>query len=386
MKIIEVVTDDIGDFKTIIEILNGFIPEANVDFIKDADAHAEKLNKKKETRENREDIKTKKTVTNTENKKKRTRKEKIEDSDDDSTKKKRIDAKNKKDKSKSNKNKQDDDNDDIECDDDDCDFKKEDNKGKIKILTADPLQVMITYVVLKGSAFKKFNVLPDKYSVGLNLDELYKYIKNVDKEGTLSIHIDSDDTQHIVFDVKSDNSASQESICELRVLNLTSKKDRVIEAELSMAVRINCQAFHKACKDLLQFSQYVEITCDPSQFVITCKGDLSNHSRIFRADGSQNGIIIKTVKRNDEDDNAPNIIRLVFDLKFINSMYKCSSLCDDMEIYLNNDSVMFLKYGIKLMGEMLVGIVPSNKKREQIDNYDEQYDEYYQDDEEIQLK
>jgi len=237
---------------------------------------------------------------------------------------------------------------------------------------------------LKGSAFKKFNVLPDKYSVGLNLDELYKYIKNVDKEGTMSIHIDSDDTQHIIFEVQSDNSTSQESICELRVLNLSNKKDRRIEANVAMAVRINCQAFHKACKDLLQFSQYVEITCDPTQFVITCKGDLSNQCRIFKANGSQNGIIIKTIKRDDDD--APNIIRLIFDLKYINSMYKCYSLCEDMEIYLNTDSVMFLKYGIKLMGELVVGIAPSGKNKDKIDNYDENDEQYYPDDEEIVIK
>lgn len=271
--------------------------------------------------------------------------------------------------------------------DEDSESENEDeNRGEIKILTSDPNQVMITFIVLKGSAFKKFIVHPEKYSVGLNLDELFKYIKNVDKEGTMSIHIDSDDTQHIIFEVKSENATSQESICELRVLNLSSKKDRRIEANVAMAVRINCQAFHKACKDLMQFSQFVEITCDPSQLAITCKGDLSNHKRIFKVDGTQNGIIIKTVKREDDEEDVPNIIRLVFDLKYINSMYKCSSLCEDMEIYLNTDSVMFLKYGIKIIGEMLVGISPSRKKKEQTDNYDENDDAFYQDDEEIQLK
>lgn len=441
MKIIEIETDDIGDIKTIIEILNGFIPEANADFIKDAKAYSESLNKKKTIKnssdgpqtddvteedvvdikskkndkskalkakvapvpeknaksvkkakgkkndtEEEETPKTKKGESKTKGKKgKNNTDEEVEDLDEEEEQpkgKKKVGTKTKEivkgKKGKKSKN-----NDDSE---DDVEEDKEENRGEIKILTADPNQVMITFIVLKGSAFKKFIVHPDKYSVGLNLDELFKYIKNVDKEGTMSIHIDSDDTQHIIFDVKSENATSQESICELRVLNLSSKKDRRIEANVAMAVRINCQAFHKACKDLMQFSQFVEITCDPSQLAITCKGDLSNHKRIFKVDGTQNGIIIKTVKREDEDEDAPNIIRLVFDLKYINSMYKCSSLCEDMEIYLNTDSVMFLKYGIKIIGEMLVGISPSRKKKEQTDNYDENDDAFYQDDEEIQLK
>ena len=214
---------------------------------------------------------------------------------------------------------------------------------------------------------------------------LRKYIKNVDKEGVMRIHIDADDTQHIVFDVKSNNSASHQSICELRVLNLPSKKNRRITVEFAMLVRINCQAFHKACKDLLQFSPAVEITCDPSKFVITCKGEQSNHSRIFKVDG-ENGISIKVMKRDDDEDDVPNIIRLQFDLKYINLMYKCSSLCEDMCIYLNTDSVMFLEYGINLMGTMLVGIAPaSNKKKDGSDNYDEKEEKFYRD-EKIQLK
>lgn len=243
---------------------------------------------------------------------------------------------------------------------------------------------MIIYIVLEAESFKKFVVHPDKYSVGLNLDELSKYIKNVDKEGTMSIHIDSDDTQHVVFNVKGVESTAVESICELRVVNLPQKPDKKIEINVTALVRINCHDFHKKCKDLMQFSQFVEITCDPSQLAITCKGDMSNHQRIFKADGTQNGIMIKFLKQN-KDEDVPDIIRLVFDLKYINSMYKCSALCDDMEIYLNSDSIMFLKYGIKLMGVMMVGISPSRKKREHADNYDENMDEYYRDDQEIQL-
>ena len=419
MKIIDVETEDITDIKTIFEILNGFISEANADFIKNADQYNKKLTEKdgKTNSEDKNDSHSKddgKDDTNDDNEeededvteKKSSKNKKQNDNDQKNKKEKKTTKKSKKEEPEETQEDEDDEDNDkkkgklkkkekkkekkTKDKDQDEETKKEENKGVIKILTSDPNQVMMTYIVLKGSAFKKFDIQPEKYSVGLNLDELYKYMKNVDKEGTMSISLDSDDTQYLIFDVKSDNSTSQESICELRVLNLIANKDRKIVADVTMAVRINCLAFHKACKDLMQFSQFVEITCDPTQFVITCKGDLSNHSRIFRMDGSQDGVVIKPIKR---DDKGPNIIRLVFDLKYINSMYKCSSLCDDMEIYLNPDSVMFLKYGIKLMGEMIVGIAPSTKKKElkeqnqnNAENYDERNDTHYQDDDEIELK
>lgn len=359
MSIIDIETEDIADIKIIIEILSGFISEANADFIKDSKSYNEKASKKNSNDEDEDN-----------------EEEEEDNEEEDSDKNKNASAKKPKKKGRKGKKGE------------VAKTGKEENNGEIKILTSDSNQAMITFITLKGSAFKKFNLKHDKYSVGLNLDELYKYIKNVDKEGVMSIRIDADDTQHIIFDVKSNNAASHESICELRVLNLSNNRSGIIEVEFVMAVRINCQAFHKACKDLLQFSQFVEITCDPTQFIITCKGDLSNHSRIFKANGSQNGIIIKTAKKNN-DEEIPEIIRLVFDLKYINSMYKCSSLCDDMVIYLNPGSVMFLKYGINLMGEMLVGIAPStiSKKKENVSNFDENDDMYYQqNDDEIVYK
>lgn len=329
MSVLEVETDDIGTFKSIIEIINGIVPEANAEFYRD-------INSKKQSKNDDDDSGSKK-------------------------KKKKIVKK--------------------------TEEEPAENEGYIKIFTADPNQVMIIYITLKGSAFKKFFINPeiDKYVVGLNLDELYKYIKNVDKEGSMTIKLDGDDTQHIIFDVKGASSASNESICELRVVNLPTRTDRKIEVDVSMAVRINCQSFHKACKDLLQFSQFVEIMCDPSQLVITCKGELSNHKRIFKADDSQDGIKI-TVKDSHDEDNIPDIIRFVIDLKYINMMYKCASLCDDMIIHFNSNSIMFLQYDIKLMGQMMVGISPSKKKKEQINDYDEKTESYYQDDDVIEYR
>lgn len=460
MKIIDIETDEnISDLKLLFEILNGYIHEANTEFIKDSEAYTKSLDKKKKhsgedkTKKSDKDKYRSKNTDDTDDTDDNNNgdNDNYDDTHDGTTKNKSKASKQKIAKiNKSKKQSLDDENDDLdgdgensenddvdgtetkkssktkkksknsksqdldELDNDDQPAKnkgkiikkkeskqpkkrkskdddegatngdedEEENPGLIKILTADPNQVMITFISLKASAFKKFIVHPDKYNVGLNLDELYKYMKNVDKEGTMTIHIDDEDTQNIVFKVTGENTGSYVSTCELRVLNLSTKKERKIETDVTMAVRLNCHRFHKACKDLMQFSQFIEITCDPSQLAITCKGELSNHKREFKADGTEKGAMIRTVKKDEGD--IPPIIRLVFDLRYINYMYKCSSLCDDMEIYLNPDSVMFLKYGIKMMGEMFVGISPS-KKKDQNKDYNEENEEFYNDDGEIAL-
>jgi proliferating cell nuclear antigen PCNA len=325
MRIVDIETDDIATFKTIVEILHGFISEANAEFIKDYDKYEKLQNGNEDS-----------------------------DSDNDS---------------------------DDDSDNEDKEIVTNENKGAIKILTMDDHQVMITMIKLNGNAFRKFDVKIDSYKVGLNLDELCKYIKNVDRDGIMNIFIDTDDSQKIVFKVAS-NNAPRESICELRVLNLPEKKKKKLEADVFMGVRIPCQEFHKACKDLLQFDDIVEITCDPNKFVITCTAECSDHSRIFKADGSENGVAIKVIDSEEDNADVPKIIRLVFNMRYINTMYKCSQLCDNMEIFLNKDSPMYLRYSIKLMGEMLVGISPKNMNVN-ADDYNEDDDDFYDTDDDI---
>jgi hypothetical protein len=305
MNIFKAVTNEIQTMKTITEILMSSVSEANLDIIKNVDAGNTQVKKSADTDKKKDVIKPKKSDENT-------------------------------------------------------------SKGQIRIFTKDANQVMITYIVLYGHAFKSFDLVPDKYSVGLNVDEFYKYIKNVDKEGELSMSILADNTHFINFKVENEERKSRVSSCQLRVLNVPNKKDKKIETEFTLGVIIDSKDFHKTCKDLQQYAQFVEITCDTTQLIITCAGDGSNHKREFKADGSKDAITIKHKK--DKDTTEPVIIRLLFDLKYINMMYKCQDLCDDMVIYLKKDSVMFFKYGIKMDGEMYVGIAPSNKNKNM--NYD----------------
>jgi proliferating cell nuclear antigen len=478
MRIIDIELEDIHEFRTLIEILNGFVSEANTDFIKDHEQYSKKManpatgGEKESDGDNMKNLSKKKQLDNmakqtdvssvaeskdkisngknkvekiteskdeskkkslknkepsedeedeieevdkkkaTKNKlKKKTSKNEDSDEEEDTELKKKLKKNIKKDddlsdndeseqnmklkkkvgkkkvsseiKKSKNYDEQEEDNDESTSQKETTKPKKEVNNGQIKIITTDSNQILMSFIVLKASGFKKFEVLPDEYKVGLNIDELFKYMKNADKDGTMEIYIDNEDSQNIMFNVMSPQS-SKISKCELKVLNLTERKKKQIEADFSMAVRIPCTEFHKTCKDLSQFSTLVEILCDPDKLTITCKGDMSTHSRTFKSDGSENGAVIKCIKK---DGNKPDIVRLIFELKYINMMYKCMNLCKDMEIYLKANNVMFLKYGIGLEGTMLVGIAPAPSKEKVPTNinYDEDLDKFYED-EEINLK
>merc|ERR1711916_142103 len=87
---------------------------------------------------------------------------------------------------------------------------------------------------------------------------------------------------------------------------------------------------------------------------------------------------------SDFSDDEPEVIRLLFDLRYINYIYKCQNLADYVYIHLTPRGIMFLSYEIKMLGNLLVGIAPKNRDNDQ--DYDEENDRYYEDDKPIKIK
>jgi hypothetical protein len=87
---------------------------------------------------------------------------------------------------------------------------------------------------------------------------------------------------------------------------------------------------------------------------------------------------------SEYSDDQPEVISLLFDLRYINYMYKCQNLCDYVYIHLTPRGIMFLSYEISMLGSLLVGIAPKNPDNNQ--DYNEAGDQYYEDDKPIRIK
>lgn len=317
---------------------------------------------------------------------------------------------------------------------DDIEEDEVENPGQIKILTPNDDQVMLVFLTLDGKHFDKFEVLgknndaSTSYTIGLDLEELNKFMKGVPKEGSLTIYQDTSMMEFICFDV-SDESKGTANICDLRRINIEKPPDKNIEVNVSMVVRMPCALFHKACKDLHQFDPFVEFICDRDTFKIVCMGEQSNQERRFTDNSrkknkdnntDQNYDIKITLSKDieketrkaqrkaelgsdaddlseefsDEEDEdrsdeseeseEPEVIRLLFDLRYINYMYKCQNIADYVYIHLTPRGIMFLSYEINMLGNLLVGIAPKNRDTDQ--DYNEDNDRYYEDDKPIKIK
>lgn len=461
MRNIDIVTDDVQSFKTIIEILSGIVHDVNAEIIKDKNAYVI-AQKKGPTDEDESDESDDYSQSGSDES------DESDESEEPVTTKKGKTTKsakaNKSSKTtKAKKSSQDDSNSDEGSDadgdadgdtesDSDIESEEEENPGQIKILTSNDDQVMLLFVTLDAKHFKTFNIIGRKgdpnpnYTIGLDLDELNKFMKCTSKEGTLSVYQDTNMMEYICFKV-ADTSRGMDLSCDLRRINIEKPPNKNIQVDVSMVVRMPCALFHKTCKDLQQFDPFAEFVCDRDTFKITCTGEQSNNERKFydmsrtsgdpddpdankikitlnkdmereqrkrdkshsgSASGSDDGSDNESADDSDESSDAssdgssdassdsensdessdfsedPEVISLQFDLRYINYMYKCQNLCDYVYIHLTPKGIMFLSYEINMLGSMLVGIAPRNP--ETIQDYDDDNDQYYEDNRPIRVK
>ena len=145
-----------------------------------------------------------------------------------------------------------------------------------------------------------------------------------------------------------------------------------------MVVKMESSEFHRVCKDLSLLSEYVEIICKENSITFTSTGDCSDKSITIDA-SEENGVNIKPLIPG-----KGTIVQGIFELKYFTMFQKCSSLCQNIQIYLRNNYPIFIKYFIASLGQILVGIVPVNDKN--VNNNFSDEDEEYSDDDKIKVK
>jgi proliferating cell nuclear antigen len=233
--------------------------------------------------------------------------------------------------------------------------------GVIKIMATDDHKTLLIRVKLDAKPFLRFYVKPAEYCAGIDLMQLYKYFKTI-KEGILTIYIDDENEQYIVFEVYNDEQKSTNEF-KLKLMDIDNKVYNIPPANFVMTVTINCSEFHKLCRDMHQISEFIEITCTNKKISFGCQGDSASNTKTFENcnnKDSEKGVKIRCAKTND--DSKPEIVRAIFELKYLVMFNKCTNLCTEIQLFLRNEYPLFIQYSIATLGTMVIGLVPVDEK------------------------
>jgi len=349
-KLVRIETDYSYELKIMFEVLKEVFDEIKIDFLR-SDTQTNEPQKKKMTKvpEDQSDSKTKKKKNNEETEEKKPTKKKSKKTEDDEIEEEVE-----------------------ESEEVVKEPKKKSTVGGIRIMAIDDNQLLLIYVKLNPDQFLDFYVKSECHSIGLDLIEFHKFVKTIDKDSIMNIHIDKDDDQNIAFGLKNSKKGTTSKYTQ-KLLDINDETDQLpLESNFHMSVIMETSDFKKICTELSQFSEYVEITCTNKEITFKCKGDQNKYEKTFENGGE--GVKIIALKKD-----GPPIFQAIYNLKHLVTFGRCTNLCTEMQLYLRNDYPMFIYFTIGDLGKLLVGLSPVDGKIVKKDkDYNEDYDKHYQ--------
>jgi len=242
-------------------------------------------------------------------------------------------------------------------------------KGGLKIVAVDDQQTIMIYVRLNSDSFSEYFVKYKSYDISLDLRELHKFMKGVDKDYIMTMSIDKDEQQKIEFHLQNQFKLS-DKFYRQKLLDTGNPGKKIPDTtEFEIAVEMKTQEFKKVCSDMSQYSENIEIICTSKEIVFKCVGDQSeltiksqntlNQSKDSQSrDNDKSGVKImlsKNVKKNI-------VVQGIYSLKQLAIFGRCVNLCEDLQLFLKNTYPLFVCYQVGSLGRMLVGFIPIDEK------------------------
>ena len=227
-------------------------------------------------------------------------------------------------------------------------------KEGIKIVNMDRTHTILVHLFLKAENFEFYECKLDKIIIGVNMLHLFKLISSIDNDDTLTIYIESDDYLDGVvteLGLKFENGdIKQSKIQKLRLIEPEHEELDIPEVIFSSVINMPSSDFQKIIRDLANISEKLEIKSVGDELIFKCVGQYAKAEiRRTETTGSMQFV---------QKQNVNEIIQGEFSLKNLVYFIKCTNLCNTIEIYLENNRPLIVKYNVASLGEIKLCLGP----------------------------
>lgn len=222
----------------------------------------------------------------------------------------------------------------------------EDNAG-IKILALNAKEGMLVHVKLIAKGFNKF-YCTERQILGVNMQALSKIIRSMSNSDILTIkrYNTQKDKNKLLFIIEN-MEKNQMFNYNLPLIDVDSDILDISSASFQALVIMSSNDFQKVCRDMNGIeAKYVDLTLVKNVFKISSRGEIAEGCAEFRETSNDSSGVI--IKRNNS--SVDDIIFGRYELKNLILFTKCTNLCNHIEIYLQNDFPLLVKYTVATLG------------------------------------
>ena len=218
----------------------------------------------------------------------------------------------------------------------------------IRIINMDKSHTILAHLHLAAQNFEFYECKKEKIIIGVNMFHLFKLINSIDNDDTLTIYIENDDyldgiVSHLALKFEN-GEIKQCKTQKLRLIEPDSEELEYPNVKFSSIINLPSTDFQKIIRDLSCISDKLEIKSVGNELIFKCSGQFAS-AEIHRAesDGSM-GFILKQ--------DSSKVIQGEFSLKNLGYFIKCTNLCSQIEMYLENDLPLVVKYDVASLGSI----------------------------------
>jgi proliferating cell nuclear antigen len=228
------------------------------------------------------------------------------------------------------------------------------HKDGMRIINMDKSHTMLAHLFLEAVNFELYECALDKIIIGVNMFHLFKLINSIDNDDTLTIYIEKKDYNDGVVSylgLKFENGDIKQ--CKTQKLRLIEPDpEELVEPQVAFSSVINLPSgdFQKIIRDLSCISEKLEIKSVGNELIFRCSGQFATAEvRRVESDGSMEFLHKK---------DSGKIIQGEFSLKNLGYFIKCTNLCNQIEMYLDNDMPLVVKYYVASLGTIKLCLSP----------------------------
>ena len=218
----------------------------------------------------------------------------------------------------------------------------------MRIINMDKSHTVLVHLFLDAAKFEFYECKKDKIIIGVNMYHLFKLINTIENEETLTIYIENADYADGIISyltLKYDNGdIKQCKTYKLRLIEPDPEELQYPDVAFSSIINLPSTDFQKIIRDLSSLSEKLEIKSVGNELIFKCSGPFAS-SEIHRAESD--GSMSFSLKQD-----SSKIIQGEFSLKNLSYFIKCTNLCQQIEVYLENDLPLVVKYNVASLGEI----------------------------------
>jgi proliferating cell nuclear antigen len=222
------------------------------------------------------------------------------------------------------------------------------DESGMKIVAMDSSHTVLVHLRLNANNFENYSCNRTKLILGINLINLYKLMKIMGNNDTLSLKVEEDDLSslHIFIENSEKNSITK---FKLNLMDLHEENIEIPPPSFDSVITMPSLDFQKICRDMHNLAEEIEIKSIGHQLIFSCKGQFAEQETSIGS--SSNGLAFI-------QNEADKIVQGIYALKHLVLFSKCTNLCNSVELYLRNDFPLIIKYAVASLGEIKLCLAP----------------------------